>query len=203
MAIGMTLDDLVTNVVDRTSRPDKTTSIIAYIRQAVNLLHTTTDYNRDVISTSLVNASGPQYDYDIDTSALTNFRKIKSVSYIDSDGNEIKQIPITHADITALLDYSGAISENVVYNLGGGSYRVHGGFPFYGVKVYYYAFPLMGATAATFNSWIADLYPWIIIDMATKSIKAGTGDDSSASMIQQDINTHLRALAALDIDFIH
>lgn len=176
---ALTLTQMVAAVVDRTDRPDMTTTITGFIQQAASQIHNQNDFAKDITFATCVNPNGAQYTYDLDLSQLTYYRKIKEIVFLDANGNELWDVKINKVSADTLLDYNGcpANNNNTYMQVGGYKIRIRSNFPFLAVNVYYYAWPQMGNTDNTFTSWIATEYPWIFIDLAVRAVKNNTGDD--------------------------
>lgn len=199
--MGMTLTEMVTIVAnDRTDRPDMTSAITGYIQQAAAQLHSTNDFAKDITVSTGTNPSGPAYSYDFDLSTLTRYRKVKKVIFLDANGNELV-VDVDKRQLDSMLDYNNLTSGNYWMPIGGNKIRVVAEFPFSSFNVYYYQWPQMGNSDATFTSWIASEYPWVFIDLAVRSVKNNTGDDSSAAMINTEIKNHMTTVIALGDTF--
>lgn len=195
--MGMTLTQMIAAVVDRTDRPDMASTITGFIQQTANKLHSQYDFAKDIVVVPISNPAGPAYVFDYDASVLDKFRKIKEIRFLDMYGNELTEIKVDKVDLLNMLDYTGQVQSPSWMALGGYKYRIRSDFPVSAMNIYYYAYPNMGSTDGTFTSWIANEYPWVFIDMAVRAVKNNTGDDSSAALLKEEIQDHMKSVVAL------
>lgn len=179
--------ELVSDIAIATTRPDLATSgeIDIAIRRATLKLHSMAFWPKDLAEVVLTFNDATQRNQSIATGVdLQRFRAVKYIrenfpivtpptpAYLASRITNEPQF-FTKQEPDAILDNYGTAMNNIWY-LGGSNINLRCRLPLPAVTIGYYQYPII-QTAATFNSWIADIYPFAIIDEAARMIFKTTG----------------------------
>lgn len=190
---AMRFDDICAEVAKRSDTLGATDIIKRYVAQATLQVHAHDDWALDADEfTFLIDATmGTVFNYP--TSNITKFRKVNRVYPIDAQGNEMLNYPIERVDPTSLLDYNNLPRMGYVPIRETLQFRQCSNL--YGIKIFYQRYPDVGITNETYNSWIAELYPYAIIDAATQNMQNNSGNADLARGI--NMNLHYDTLRKL------
>lgn len=194
---AMSYTDILNAVIENTSRPDQVSIHSRNIRQATLQLHSGNFWNKDVQLAQL-DCVNPQTAQTLPLGTIDNYRRMKNLIILDSNLNEIPEYNILPADTETLLDENAQSRTNIWWQAGS-AVNVRCQDPFRFINVYYYAAPKLGTTDVTFSSWIADLYPFAIIDLAVRMYKALTGEQETARMMDEITRLNMETLVTLDL----
>lgn len=214
----MTLQELVDQVINNTNRPDLGFTADGGDNQIPNavyastlLMHTLEYFWRDILSVDIVFDS-PAYIQELDIPVLPRFRSIAYFRKWDPTFNSSQQNPtilpplfngispinsmlalasleIIDLGQGAIFDSYKTERQDVCY-AAGSTLAIKSSTPLKQAKMGYYAFPLLDIAnnGAKYSSWIAELYPWAIINHAIAAICANTGDLDRARELNRPAN---------------
>lgn len=188
----MTLTELRAEVVTLTNRPDLDTTgqILLAVRRATLKLHTIDYFYRDLFETNVTfGVSLSVQDYD----TLVNIPRWRSVKYIrhyDAPsavaGRFFKKV-----DPQNVLDDYAVDRTNIWYQ-GGDSLHLKAPIAFTDILIGVYLYP--DITEATYDSWIATTYPYVIVLEAAATIMKMIGKADEARMLREDNNESIALL---------
>lgn len=191
-----TLSDLILNVVNITGRPDLTALITQSILKATIKEHSAIDYPRDLaVQTPIALTPSTIFRYSLSVSGLllpTNLRKIKSIrevvgtpaSPLYTSAGYWGQLEFTEISPTNIFDNYALERYDYFYRQGDllslvASRNVDN------IGLIYYAMPNIGT--GTYQSWIADLYPYVIYEHVASDIFKAIGKDEEAATYRQKL----------------
>lgn len=170
---------LLNDVYTITGRPDLTAESSYAVRAATLKLHQSEFYPRDLKETA-IRFSTPGYFQTISYSTL--FPRFRSLSYVRKfEGGEptnfLKVITPTN-----VLDSYNVDKENVCY-LAGDVIQIRSLTSVSDILLGFYENPI--TLEDTYDSWIADLYPFAITTEAAATVFKMIGKDEETSMYRQ------------------
>ena len=174
----MNFTELQTEVMAWTKRPDLEVQTRSAIRTATLFAHRSDNYWRDLVDGTLVPISAAEGVISI-ADYLPRFRELASLRPIAADGTQWRELE--QRDIDDLMDdYRSARRHWFVGVSTGIRYNTEVLTP--NLRVAYYIDPDVNPT--TFNSWIADKYPDVIIKWATALMfrTIGNSEESRAEL---------------------
>ncbi len=200
-----TFAQLAADVVTATARPElvATGDISLAIRRAVLKLHSMAFWPQDLAETSLVFADSTKVNQVISiANDLPRFRAIKYIrEYFPGSATTAatydKEKFYERLDPDFILDNYGQTRSGIWY-LGGATINLRsrvtsnaGGVTTAvpGVIVGWYQYPLV-ADLLSFNSWIADCYPFAVVDEAAATIFRNTGNLDMAAAYDRAMAEH-------------
>lgn len=162
----MTLDEIIAKVYDITGRPDLVSSTFTAIQSATLKAHQSDYYPKDIYETP-IQFSSKEFNQSLDIISLVpNYRSAHYMRHLDPvtlDPGEIIKA-ITPKEI---LDRFNRQKTNVYYEAGR-VLEIRSLTEFDTILFGCYVSPPI--TAATYLSWIADLYPFTIIHEAARQV---------------------------------
>jgi hypothetical protein len=195
------LADLISAVGVITNRPDLVSETTAAVKRATLKVHVSETFQRDLaeialVSPQLLSVSSVDYRYQIALSTpIIRFRRIaylRANPTIPSD--LVTQYRFIEAD-SIFDDYS---FEQVDYfYIAGSTLNLRTLVSTTGVKFGYYQYP--DITDASFYSWIADVYPNVIIDEAAAAVFKMIGKDDEETRYRQMAAENYHILQAINI----
>ena len=173
----MTLEELKAEVVTKTGRADLAdTRILSAIQAATLRAHQSDFYSKDLYETVIVAEAAAyihQFDY---IQIFSNFRAFSYLRKISTSGEAGGFIEvITPREV---LNEWGEDRLDVAY-VAGRNLNVRSSTLLTKVIAGVYVNPIV--SAASYSSWIADLYPWAIIFDAARMVFKGIGKDQEAT----------------------
>lgn len=198
----MLFSELVNETITLTNRPDFINEIRLHVLKACHKLHTMDFWTRD-----------RRVDvYTFDTSAYIQTLSVRGVfpgwrafSFIriwDASGRDWQTQLLTGTgryplieivDPQQLFDEYYTDKLNVAY-MAGDSLSFRFAIPVQQILVGWYKLPILVADDAQFNSWIAEDYPWAIIDHAAASVFKMIGYDDQSRKMDVNLAEHLQIL---------
>lgn len=177
----MTYDEIIAEVYTLTKRPDLVAVTAAAVKSATLKAHMSDYYSKDVYETG-VSFDTAGYIQSLDfVSLITNFRTLKYFKRLDSATDTTgKFFDILTPEET--IDSYGEAKTDIAY-AAGRVLEIRASVEFqYGI-LGCYVLPIVTPTAS-YSSWVADLFPYIIIFDATRMVLKGIGLDSQAKEYQ-------------------
>lgn len=179
-----TFAELETLTIEQTRRPEIPTITQAAIRTAVLRAHHVDFFPRDLSSTiiSYTPADSEFYDIENVSSAIPRLRSIKTVQSIEAATvRPTEQLEFRESD--DLYDAAGDRRRSI-YTLLGDTLRIYPDSQTGRIAAYAYLNPV--TASATFNSWIANMYPDDIAAWASAIVFARTGFADMARQVAED-----------------
>lgn len=154
----MTYAELLAEIKLLSKRGDIDDKIAVALRMTTLRAHRTDLYWRDMVEADLF--FGPDTEVTLDvTTQLTRFRQVKYLRYLDADTGALGTM-LTLIDPTEILDEYNYYNENTYY-LAGVNLQARFQFQTSGARIGYYQNP--DVSAATYNSWIKDTLPDLLV----------------------------------------
>lgn len=182
----MTLTELINEVYILTNRPDLTGQTLAAVRSATLRAHLSDFYYKDIKENTIAYdslAGLQQFEYK---ALFPRWRSLKYLRKLD-----ISTSPYTPGaffnilDVTDILDPYKVTKDNICY-VAGTTLHARSSVAFQYCSIGYYSNPLIGSTNATFESWIADDFPWSIIYEAAARICKSIGKVAQGNAFKLD-----------------
>ena len=174
----MNFNEVVTEVLTITARPDRTSEIESRINSSLSRCIMKANFAQDLQEITLPTTAGvygETYDFSGD---VTRFRKFK---YVKATGQTRYLTPI---DSTQVFQPGGTMQRDRYYVAGLNlTYTLFETADSLEVGYYQYA-PVLDSTVNT-THWLLDLNPWCIIDLASAAIFRSIGDDTSAAIYEK------------------
>lgn len=196
-------NQLIADVYTLTARPDLVAETALAVRKATMKAHLADFWVNDIIQALPVMpvispGSLVSYRYTLDlTNAVTYpfFRKITSVKEYNNPltGQEIQ---FKSLDPTNLLD-SYRLEDINYYSQLGRSVSIRCNKALGTLAVNYYAYP--DVTPATYNSWVADQFPDLIVEEATATIFNTVGKDAEAKKLRDNFAENMHFITMSQI----
>lgn len=174
-------DSMVADIVGLTARPDLEQEIAIALRTATSNAHLSDAYARDYQSTpvQLPNAS---YLTSLDVPTL--FPRMRGVGAIQALNSNYQPILLTAAnriniiELGDIYDEYGSLRNNVAY-LAGDKLNIRTSMNTNGYLVSWYAAP--NTRRDYYSSWIAQLYPDVILYWAASIVLDTNGNEAKAA----------------------
>jgi hypothetical protein len=188
----MSLSSLLNQVIAITNRPELENRIILAIQKATLKEHAALEYTRDlVISTPIDLTPSDVYRYSIDRTAapLVRLRKVNTIREVvnpsiayQSYSGFYGEIEFTESALDNIFDEYNVEKRNYYYRQGN-LINLVAMRQINQVTISYYQVP--DVNVATYSSWIADEYDYLIYDAASAEIFGSIGNN-------QEHNTYLQ-----------
>jgi hypothetical protein len=209
-----TYSEIVNDVVTTTNRPDlvNTGDVDLAIRSATLRLHNMAFWPMDLAEAIVQFTDNTQVAQTISIDAsLPRFRAVK---YIRENLNNAEALPAVpyqayagyprstqnyfeKMEPDAILDDYNLIRGNVWY-LGGRNINLNCRMPIGSVSIGWWQYPIVSAT--NFASWIADAYPFAIVDEASRMVFKNTGFNDNAKEYERICAEHRQYMLQNFID---
>lgn len=180
-----TFAELQTLTVGLTRRPEIPAVTNLAIRTAVLRAHHTDFFPRDLVSAehsySLVPGS-PYVDIVSLSGILPRLRSLNTVRGLDPN-TQLEVEELDYRDVDDIYDSDGSQRPSI-FNLIGDTLRIYPQWATGRLRISYFRNP--DVSEATFNSWIADLYPDQIAEWAASIVYARTGFQEQAKNTQDN-----------------
>lgn len=187
----MILSELIAAVYVETKRPDLVSETLQAVQESTNTIHSYQGFYKDLTEALIVFDDPTQYIQVLDTYGLPRYR---SVSYIRKASSQMASVQqyglpwpnnytypptsfnfLKRVDLGDMLDDYGYEKTDVWYQAGK-QVNIKSSTALGQILCGYYQNPLLGSTDETFESWIADEQPWVIIYRAAGVVFSKTGD---------------------------
>lgn len=175
-------DDLVTDVYTITKRPDLISDTEAAVKAATLKVHQLDYFSQDLVLASELDLGSSDYQHSYNyVSGLTNFRRLKYISRLDTTGDLLEDGTFLDIiEIDEMLDTYGIMRKDIAYTAGN-AIVIRAEVDFRYALIAYYKLPIV--IKATYASWIADSFPNSIVYEAARRIFLTIGyQEQSASM---------------------
>lgn len=195
----MTLyEEVVSEVVAITGRPDLITENAAAIRKATLKLHLAELWPRDLVEilvTGLTPISAGSNKYAIDITAAP-FARFKQAEYFRNSSDQYGVLTYDILEAIAILDGYGVERPRYSY-LAGSSFIIRSDISIATIEVGYYQRPDL--SPETYNSWIAQTYINAIADEAASYVFKAIGKDDEFQRHKDAYKENYLMLQALAI----
>lgn len=190
-------DGLLTDIYALTARPDLEAETELALRTATVNAHLSDAYPRDMF-TSQVQLPNASYLSSLDVPSLfPGLRGINKITPLDSNLQPVILSPedeIKIIELGDIYDDYGQLRNNVVY-LAGDSINIRSLLNSYGYIVSWFRSPNL--RRSTYNSWIAQVYPTIIVYWAASIVLDTNGNEAKAQKyMKMTSDIHLPFLKA-------
>lgn len=173
--------ELLDDIIALTARPDLEVETEIALRTATLNAHLSDAYPRD-LQTTVVKLPNASYLTQLDIPTL--FPKLRGLSKIQP--LDVNYSPVVLADedkveiieLGDIYDDYGSLKNNVAY-LAGDTINVRSLMNSYGFLVSWFKAPLVKRTE--YNSWIAQLYPTVILYWAASIVLDTNGNEEKAN----------------------
>ena len=174
---------IISEVVQLTKRPDlETTLIPTAIKKATLKEHAADDYPRDFRSVTLATGS-TELKFSVDISSALRLRRIHLVQEYNINANaHIDTIRFEKQPVDNIFDNYNAEIYNYYYQVGM-VLNLRAIRAVEQLQLFYYQYP---DVYTDYSSWIADVYPFAIIEAAASEVFKSTGKDDEAATYRQN-----------------
>lgn len=190
-------DGLLADVITLTARPDLEAETALALRTATNNAHFSDAYPRDV-QTQVIQLVEAGYAESFDLPTLfPRLRGISSVKLLDINYQPVIFTPenaIQIIELSDVYDSYGALRSNVAY-IAGDKLHVRTAVASYGFLVEWFKAP--STRRVDYSSWIAQLYPDVIIYWAASIVLSTNGNEEKANKyMTMTVQLHIPYLKA-------
>lgn len=172
----MTFDELLIEVYDLTGRSDLVAKTKTAIKAATLKAHRSDFYSKDIYETGIEFTTAhfiQSFDY---ISFVPNYRAFKYVKRVSDENDELgKFFDIITPEET--LDEFGTNRNDIAY-VAGRTLEIRSSVEFSKMLVGMYVSPII--VEANYLSWVAELFPYVIIFEAARIVFKSTGDKALA-----------------------
>jgi len=196
-----TLAELLTEVYALTNRPDLTAETTSAIKAATLKAHQTDFYSKDIFEIG-VEFTDSDFRQSLDyTAFISNLRAFKYIRRVEDETDDVgKFFDIISVDES--LDSYGINRVDVAY-VAGRVLEMRSSVTFTKALLGAYVFPIVAPTA-DYASWIADLYPYVIIYEAARVVFKQIGYDEQSAQFNSLVAEQyvlLKASALPDVGY--
>ena len=172
-------DGLVDDVVTLTNRPGLVNETILGLKQGTMRAHLLDKFPRDLVITDYVDPSGESVNELAipTTSTFTRFRDVSAVQLLDVDSEPLSAPVVELCEIDGIYEpsYPGVKKPWVAW-LAGTSLNVYSVSGMYGARTNWWQSPNLDPD--TYNSWIAESFPDVIVWYAARLVWNRSGNDA-------------------------
>lgn len=183
----------------KTNRPELVAETQLAVRMATNAIHLLDFFMRDATE-QLFTLPALNYNAQFDITALTRFRKLRYIKKFDLASQvtrEGEDHQMMEADPAHLFDRYNIVKTNLFY-LAGTNLNVKSSTNEQAWLLSWYMYP--NTDPETYKSWVADVYPAIIIDRAVADIFRDIGMTDDANKLERKVDEfHFPLLRQQDI----
>lgn len=167
------LSNLVQRVHVATNRPHLQDEAIAAVIDATRWHHMLGQFGRDYQERLFALIAGPQYEHTIDVASNTQrLRTIADVAVYSQECGKIKY-PLREVKTLRKLNCNE-------YRVTNGKVQIHSCCPEKAFRIGVYTYPDL--SSATYDSWVAELFPGFIVDAACLRMYEHLKDTSAVQM---------------------
>lgn len=173
-------DAQLTDIITITNRPALTAETALGLRQGTLRAHLSDHYPRDMVISKITNAGASTTQFTIaTTTSFTRYRDVRQVKLLDVDNAvlDFPEVEIVEVGDQYVPGYPGEKRPYVAWQAGT-NLNVYASSGTYGAEVTWLQSP--NITRETYDSWIAQLMPDIIIWEAAMFIWNRTGNEAKA-----------------------
>ena len=180
-------DELLEDIIVLTNRPDLADETALALRTATRSAHLTDAYPRDC-KTSVIQLPLQDFVTQLDLpTLLPRCRGLSRVQVLAADGSPLLFSPEHQLEVIELSDiYNdyGQLRSNVAY-IAGDKLNVRTLTPGYGFNIQWFQLP--DTRRASYDSWIAQLYPDLLIYWAASVVLDTNGNEDKARKYMQAV----------------
>lgn len=195
----MNFSELMQEVFTITNRPDLLTDTASAIQKATLKFHLAETFDKD-LDTAIVTLpvqNSPQYSINIPTtSQLIRPRKLFAVREYKSATMDGTELVFTRVPADRLLDRFHMQKQNIFYEVGRNLNLVAQSV-ISAILITYYKFP--DTSAATYDSWIGDLYGRFVAEEAAARVFKSIGKDEEAERFNKLFMENFHMIQAQEI----
>jgi hypothetical protein len=191
----MNFSDILTEVYDKTKRPDLVDRTKSAIKSSTIALHSSDFYAKDLIESGIQFPTSDylqQFDCNV---VFPRWRKAKYLRTFDISSNT-PGVFLTRIEPDQLFDSYGRNKTDCYYQAGA-NLNIKTSSSIQYCLVGYYTHPDISELG--YDSWIAQEYPWAIIYSAAAEICRHIGKKEAAQGFRADADTHKFALQTTNI----
>lgn len=183
-------DSILDDVIALTNRPDLTTETGVAIRAATISVHSKAAYPRDLM-TQLVKIPNASYLTSIDAQLLLpRLRGLSRIQLVDASYAPLEFPEIAVIEIDDIRDEEYKVYRNNVAYIAGTAVNVRSTSLGYGFLVEYFQLP--NVRRDSYNSWIAQLAPDVIVYTAAALVFATNGNEEKSKSYMSLVNSTLQ-----------
>lgn len=195
----MNFSELVSEVMQRTARPDMTTQTESAVKAATLKAHNSGFYYNDLVELA-VQFDAPRTIQTFDPSDVSSYyRRVKYMRIWNGDVDGQAGEFLEHINTEAALDPYGYLRLNVFY-MAGKFLQIRTRVELDKILFGFYRYP--DITDISFSSWIADEVPYAIIWEAARTIFLQIGYQEQASNMQALVREQYSQLAFQAADVV-
>ena len=179
----MTLDDMLTEVYALTNRPDLVVETKAAVKAATLKAHHSDYYSKDIHEVTVtLGVEESAYVYSLDIyNRVSNYRALKYIRKLDVGTAEPAEF-IEVVELEELFDSYGVSRTDVCY-MAGRNIEIKSSTLFNKIVLACYVSPLV--TESAYASWVADLYPYVIVYEAARVVFKTIGYDEQSATYER------------------
>lgn len=207
MANTALLNNIINMVYTETNRPDLVPDTLQAVLEATLTAHTLDFLPRDITEAQVFFDTPTNYIQILDSAVIPHFR---ALAYMRKDAtvyNNIEQnpglvppsifppingaiypygvnlarTPIEFIEPDEFMDPYWKVERTDVCYMAGTNINIKSSTPLQLVRIGWYQFPLTDVTL--YNSWIATLYPYVVVYKASSTIFSNIGDQDSLDLM--------------------
>jgi hypothetical protein len=173
----------INDIITITNRPELTAETALALRQATLRAHACAHFIRDLVVSAIPNSDLSQAftNLTIDISTLARFRDVSGVKLLDVNGNVLTYPAVDVVEIGDIYEPGyedrGILRQNICW-LAGTNLNIYSGGGNYGAEVTWFQAPKLSSDV--YDSWIAQMFPDVIIWEACYFIWNRSGNDNKA-----------------------
>lgn len=195
----MNFSELVSEVIQRTARPDMQTQTESAVKAATLKAHTSGFYYNDLVEIA-VQFDAPRTIQTFAPADVSQYyRRVKYMRIWEGDVDGEAREFLEHINTEAALDSYGYLRLNVFY-MAGKFLQIRACREIDKILFGFYRYP--DITAGAFNSWIAEELPWAIIWEAARTIFLQIGYQEQAASMQALVREQYSQLAFHTADVV-
>lgn len=197
----MTFDELVQAVYELTNRTDLVSVTKQAVKTATLKAHTIEFFSKDIFETGVefgILQARQSFDY---ISFISNFRAFKYLRRVDNFTDDDTTNFFTIIKPEEILDEYKTYRTDIAY-VAGRVLEIRSSVGFQFALLGCYVLPIV--TEANFSSWVAELYPDVIVTEATRQIFKTIGYDEQATFYRETANDQfllLKQSALTDVGY--
>ena len=177
----MTFTELLTEVYLLTNRDDLVAQTKAAVKTATLKAHMSDFYSKDIYEKYIDLGTTDSYVHSFDyISSISNFRSIKYMRKLDSNNEAGDFIEVIEPE--EVLDSYGVARTNIAY-VAGRVIEIKSSTEFSKMILGCYVLPI--TTESNFSSWVAELYPYVIIYEAARVLFKTIGFDEESAAYER------------------
>ena len=182
-------DSMIGDINSLSGRPDLADETQLALRTATNNAHFCDAFPRDLVTTSV---QLPNASYLTQLDLPTQFPKLRGLSQLRPLGADYQPVnlpldqQIKIIELGDIYDDYGAVKTNIAY-LAGDKINIRSLHNSYGFIVDWYKAPLV--RREEYNSWIAQLYPDVIVYWAASIVLDISGNEEKATKLMKQVQS--------------